>query len=206
MTHSAPDQWIAFSRNRCIASGIPENVATQVKRFIDSHPVEPVLVFDAKTSAVVDMDCRGSLSDVLARLPIDNVQKTETALKEEAPVKTGAGRPKLGVVPREVTLLPRHWEWLATQPGGASVTLRKLVEHASRAARETDRMRQVQEATYKFMSAMAGDLSGFEEASRALFAGNIKQFRQYIENWPGDIRDHLFSLVSASGAVPKDKG
>ena len=126
MTHSPFDQWIAFSGNRCIASGIPESVATQVKHFIDSHPVEPVLVFDAKTSAVVEMDFRGSLSDILARLPIDNVQKPETASKEEVPVKTGAGRPRLGVVPREVTLLPRHWEWLATQPGGASVTLRKL--------------------------------------------------------------------------------
>ena len=181
---------------------MPENVATQVKHSIDLNPVEPVLVFDTKTSAVIEVDFRGSLSDVMARLPVGSGQETETGSSQKVPVKQGAGRPKLGVVPREVTLLPRHWEWLAMQPGGASVTLRKLVGHALRAGTETDRMRQVQEAAYKFMVAMAGNRQGFEEASRALFAGNSAQFRQCIENWPCDIRDHLFSLLSALDGMP----
>ena len=197
MNHSPLAQWIAFSGNDCIASGVPENVATDVKRFVDSHPVEPVLVFDAKTSAIIEVDFRGPLADVLVRLPVGKEPPTETGSIMKAPARQGAGRPKLGVVPREVTLLPRHWEWLATQAGGASVTLRKLVEHAMRAARESDRMRQAQEAAYNFMVAMAGNNQGFEEASRALFAGNIDHFRQCIGNWPADIRDHLFSLASA---------
>ena len=204
MNHPPLAQWIAFSGNDCIASGNPENVVTDVKRFIVSHPVEPVLVFDTKTSAVIEVDFRGSLSDVLARLSVGKELATETDSVVKTTVKQGAGRPKLGVVPREVTLLPRHWEWLATQAGGASVTLRKLVEHALRAARETDRMRQAQEAAYKFMVAMAGNNQNFEEASRALFAGNIDQFRQCIGNWPRDIRDHLFSMANVIDVVPPD--
>lgn len=202
MYHSALSQWIAFSGDSCIASGMPENVATQVKHSIDLNPVEPVLVFDTKTSAVIEVDFRGSLSDVMACLPVGSGQETETGSSQKVPVKQGAGRPKLGVIPREVTLLPRHWEWLAMQPGGASVTLRKLVGHALRAGTETDRMRQVQEAAYKFMVAMAGNRQGFEEASRALFAGNSAQFRQCIENWPCNIRDHLFSLLSDLDGMP----
>ena len=204
MNHPPLAQWIAFSGNDCIASGNPENVVTDVKRFIVSHPVEPVLVFDTKTSAVIEVDFRGSLSDVLARLSVGKELVTETDSVVKTTVKQGAGRPKLGVVPREVTLLPRHWEWLATQAGGASVTLRKLVEHALRAARETDRMRQAQEAAYKFMVAMAGNNQNFEEASRALFAGNIDQFRQCIGNWPRDIRHHLFSMANVIDVVPPD--
>ncbi|MFY0534142.1 DUF2239 family protein [Nannocystis pusilla] len=38
---------------------------------------------------------------------------------EEPPARTGPGRPKLGVVSREVSLLPRHWEWLERQPSGS---------------------------------------------------------------------------------------
>ncbi len=73
----------------------------------------------------------------------------------------GRGRPKLGVVAREVTLLPRHWDWLNAQPGGASVALRKLVEQARRANGDADRARAAREAAYHFMSAMAGDLPAF---------------------------------------------
>lgn len=204
MYQSSLSQWIAFSGDSCIASGLPENVVRRVKCFIDSNPLASVLVFDTKTSAVIEIDFRGSLADVIACLPVGNRQEKETGSTLKVPAKQGAGRPKLGVVPREVTLLPRHWEWLATQPGGASVTLRKLVEHALRAGTETDRMRQVQEAAYKFMVAMAGNEQGFEEASRALFAENIDQFRQHIEEWPRDVRDHILFLVSAIDATIKD--
>jgi hypothetical protein len=106
-----------------------------------------------------------------------------------APIEAtrGRGRPKLGVVAREITLLPRHWEWLASQPGGASVALRKLVEAASRAAEGPDRIRTAREAAYRFASAMAGDLPGFEEAMRALFAGDDMAFEARIDLWPADI-------------------
>ncbi len=105
------------------------------------------------------------------------------------------GRPKLGVVAREVTLLPRHWEWLADQPGGASVALRKLVEAARRDHRERDEQRQLQERAYHFMSAMAGDLPGFEEGLRALYASERARFTELIAAWPADVREHALRLA-----------
>jgi hypothetical protein len=106
------------------------------------------------------------------------------------------GRPKLGVVPREVTLLPRHWDWLAGQPGGASVALRKLVEQARRTNQDKDRLRLAQEAAYRFMSTMAGNEPGFEEAARALFAANQVRFSEFVEPWPIDVRDHAKKLAA----------
>ena len=107
----------------------------------------------------------------------------------------GRGRPKLGVVAREVTLLPRHWDWLAAQRGGASVTLRKLVDEARRASVDRDRQRQTNERAYHFMSTMAGDMAGFEEVSRALFANDTAKFQQQTEAWPTDVRDYLRYLA-----------
>ena len=112
----------------------------------------------------------------------------------------GRGRPKLGVVAREVTLLPRHWEWLNAQPGGASVALRKLVEEARRANGDRDRQRAARDAAYHFMSAMAGNLAHFEEASRALFADDRRRFAGLIASWPADIRDHVVKLAYADHA------
>jgi hypothetical protein len=115
----------------------------------------------------------------------------------EAPRRPG--RPKLGVVAREVTLLPRHWEWLNGQPGGASVALRKLVEDARRGSASKDRARRMQEAAYRFMSAMAGNLPGFEEATRALFAGEPDRLAEHVRAWPEDVRTHLERLIEAGG-------
>ena len=110
----------------------------------------------------------------------------------------GPGRPKLGVVGREVTLLPRHWDWLDDQPGGASVALRKLVESAKRDNRSKDRARHSQEAAHRFMSAMAGNLPGYEEASRAFYGRNQALFYTLIQPWPGGIRDHAKRLAAAA--------
>jgi uncharacterized protein len=104
------------------------------------------------------------------------------------------------VVAREVTLLPRHWEWLGAQPGGASVALRKLVEEARRANGDADRARAARDAAYRFMSVMAGNLAGFEEASRALFADDRRRFVGLIAGWPGDIRDHVVRLAFSDRA------
>lgn len=113
-------------------------------------------------------------------------------------VPRGPGRPKLGVVAREVTLLPRHWEWLNGQPGGASVALRKLVDEARRANDGKDRVRQAREAAYRFMSVMAGNERGFEEATRALFAGDRERFEEFVASWPADVRDHAKRLAAAA--------
>jgi uncharacterized protein len=179
----------AFAGQRRLVSGPLHEVALVVKRAEEGDAAEPVLIYDDTTGRALDIDTRGSDADVLARLAPE--------LPEEP---RGRGRPKLGVVAREVTLLPRHWEWLGAQPGGASVALRKLVEEARRTGGERDRTRQAQEAAYHFMSAMAGDLPGFEEAARALFAGERARFAELIAGWPDDIRDHALKLAFADRA------
>jgi hypothetical protein len=98
-----------------------------------------------------------------------------------------------------VTLLPRHWEWLAAQPGGASVALRKLVEEARRANAGADRVRRAREAAYHFTHALAGDLPGFEEATRALFAGDRARFERHAASWPADVREHAVRLAFPPG-------
>jgi len=177
----------AFEGSRLIASGTRTEVALKVKEVLDRGEQAPVVIFDDESSRIVELDLRGTPEDVLARLeqPI-----------EEPPRRPG--RPRLGVVAREVTLLPRHWEWLASQPGGASVAIRKLVEQASRANQSQDRIRIVRESAYRFMSAIAGNEPGFEEATRALFAGNRERFEQETAVWPPDVRDHARRLTSES--------
>jgi hypothetical protein len=186
----------AFEGARRIASGPLADVALAVKRVADSGSTAPVLVFDDATSLLVEFDLRGSEAEVLARFPA-----TADAPAEEAP--RGPGRPRLGVVAREVTLLPRHWDWLAQQPGGASVTLRRLVDEARRSGEGRDRQRQAQDAAYRFMRAMAGDRPGFEDASRALFAQDGARFQALAAFWPDDIRDHALRLAALvfGGAV-----
>jgi len=180
----------AFQGARRIASGPLAEVALAAKRAADRG--DAVLVFDDATSRPVELDLRGSEAEVLARLPAS----------AEPDTPRGPGRPKLGVVAREVTLLPRHWDWLAGQPGGASVTLRRLVEEARRAGEGRDRLRQAQEAAYRFMAAMAGDRPGFEEAARALFAPDRDRFAALTEGWPADIRDHARRLAAAAFDAP----
>jgi hypothetical protein len=179
----------AFQGARCIAAGELAEVALKAKATADKGP--PVLIFDDATSEAIEVDFRGTAEDVLQRLARAS---SPQATAPETP--RGPGRPKLGVVSREVTLLPRHWEWLSAQPGGASVALRKLVEEARRANASKDRVRQSQEAAYRFMSAMAGDRPGFEEATRALFAGQRERFDQLIDAWPRDIRNHAKKLAA----------
>src|SRR5207245_11177496 len=125
--------------------------------------------FHADTSAPIELGFRGNIADVLARLP-ETAKAAATGGEAAQPASRGPGRPKLGVVAREVTLLPRHWDWLAQQRGGASVALRRLVDEARRTHEDKDRIRIAQEAAYRFMSAMAGDRSNYEAAIRPLFA------------------------------------
>jgi hypothetical protein len=181
----------AFAGARRIAAGALAEVAPTVKQLLDQGESEAILVFDDDSGKVVEVDFRGSTDDVRRRFA-----------RLEPLAARGPGRPKLGVVAREVTLLPRHWDWLASQPGGASVALRKLVEEARRAHAGRDRARRAQEAAYCFMSAMAGDRPGFEEVSRALFAGERERFAALIEGWPADIRGHLDRLAAGSFDPP----
>ena len=181
-------EFTAFIGSRRLASGSLDQVALAAKKAVDRGAQQPVLIYNDSTGHAIDIDSRGSGGEILARL---------ARLARPAPpsLPRGRGRPKLGVVAREVTLLPRHWQWLGSQPGGASVAIRKLVEAARRANQEVDQRRQRQEAAYHFMSAMAGNLPNFEEASRALFAGDRARLSELVGSWPTDVRDHAVKLA-----------
>jgi hypothetical protein len=178
-------QIIAFDEDHCIASGDIVDVAARVKQIL--APQSQILLFDLETSRPVEIDFRGSVADVTTRL--------KDSLSPE-PAPRGPGRPKLGVVAREVTLLPRHWEWLAAQPGGASVTLRKLIEDARRKTSAKDEARERQESVYRFLSAIAGNKPHYEDVLRALYASDGARFHALIADWPTDVRRHVERLAS----------
>jgi hypothetical protein len=181
----APARHSAFDGHRRLATGTLAEVTRAVARAAADGAAGPLLVFDDATGRVVDVDLRAAAVDAPDAPP--------------APAEPRRpGRPKLGVVAREVTLLPRHWEWLATQPGGASVALRRLVEEARRAGADEERVRRGREAAYRFMHAVAGDLPGFEEASRALFAGDAARLRALVAAWPRDVGDYVLALASGA--------
>lgn len=185
----------AFEGDHRLATGNLGEVVRKVKARIDQEKHAAVLIFDDETSEVMEIDFRGTLDDVLNRLEKSAVESCVAPADLDQGAPRGRGRPKLGVVAREVTLLPRHWDWLNSQPGGASVALRKLVEEARRTNKERDMVRRAQESANRFMSAMAGDRPGFEEATRALFAGNPERFDALVAVWPPDIRDHARRLA-----------
>ncbi|MEO8201546.1 MAG: DUF2239 family protein [Gemmatimonadota bacterium] len=190
-------QVTAFDGPRCIATGNPGEVARTARLVLDRNPTASILVFDTVSSETIEIDFRGSANEVMAR-----IDQSQTSAIEPTPLSNESrprarGRPRLGVVAREVTLLPRHWEWLSHQPGGASIAIRKLVEEARRLHAPGDRLRQARESTYRFISVMAGDQPGFEEATRALFAGNHQRFNELIAAWPSDVAQHARRLAMA---------
>jgi len=185
MTVLADQPLFAFAGHRLLAQGPAAEVVAAVKAATDAG--ETVLTFDPGTGGVVDLDLRGDVAAVLARL-----------IPASGPEKRGPGRPKLGVTAREVTLLPRHWDWLSGQPGGASVALRKLVEGALREAEGPDRARRSKEAAYRFMTAIAGELPGYEAATRMLFAGDGAGFAAAVEEWPEGVRETVRGMAAGA--------
>jgi hypothetical protein len=188
---------VAFVGSRELASGELREVALKAQEAANSGELAPVLIFDDVSSNVIEVDLRGTPDELLRRIG-SREAAADPNVEGDLPLDAarGPGRPKLGVVAREVTLLPRHWEWLAIQPGGASVALRKLVEQARRTNQDKDRLRLAREAAYRFMSAMAGNEPGFEEAARALFAGNGEAFAENVERWPADVRKQAMRLAA----------
>lgn len=168
-------QFSAFLNNQLVSTG----TLSEITELVRAKKNTTILVFDDTTGRVVDIDLR----------------EVTVPTKKKA---SGPGRPKLGVESKEVTLLPRHWDWLSKQPGGASVTLRKLVEEAKKISHDVDEERESQEATYNFMRVMAGDLVGYEEALRALYNKNQAKFKQLIGEWPKDIQQHLKKLSKSA--------
>lgn len=219
--------YTAFAGDKLIISGDLRTMLLTTKECIDKGETDQILIFDDQTGEQIDFNLRGTPEEVIARLqshPLfaesenqGNPKKnpfagfagfsafsafsafSEFASKEsQEKARTGPGRPKLGVVSHEVTLLPRHWDWLGQQPGGASVTLRKLVEEARKHGRGKELARNSWDAAGKFMWVMAGNLPDFEEASRALYAKDPSRLQSLISKWPKDIRKHLEKLVKES--------
>ncbi|MEC5408787.1 DUF2239 family protein [Paraburkholderia sp. MPAMCS5] len=201
----------AFEGHRRIASGARPAVALAVKDVLARGEQAPVLVFDDATASPVEFDLRGSAEEIVARLSDADAgadagaesagDPNHAAAAAEANAPRGRGRPKLGVVAREVTLLPRHWDWLNARPGGASVALRKLVEAARAAGEHHDRQRAAQEAVYRFMTALAGNLPDYEDATRALYAGDQPRFEEKIARWPDDVRAYTLRLAGNAFAT-----
>lgn len=198
----------AFAGTRLIARGAPLQVALAVKTELEREGDEngaAVLVFDDGDARPVEFDLRGTEQDIEARLAAQASSEQDAAVlnavgeeatQEDAP--RGRGRPKLGVVAREVTLLPRHWDWLGAQPGGASVVLRRLVDSARHASEARERVRAAQEAAHRFMTALAGNLPNYEEALRALYAGERSRFEAANAPWPEDVRGYARELAQAA--------
>jgi hypothetical protein len=173
--------YTAFAGQTMIASGPLSQVIPALKCASEQAENGPVLVFEDHTGRQVDFDLRGSADEALARaLP---------------PQRTGPGRPKLGVVGREISLLPRHWEWLEEQPNGASAALRRLVDQARTQDQASNRVRLAVEAAGRFMSAIAGNFTGYEEATRALYARDRSRLEELTASWPQDVRQHMLRLL-----------
>ncbi len=179
---------IAFDRGVAVAKGQLVEVAGAVRQHLDVTDDASVLIFDATTSEPVDIDFRGTAEEVQARLV-----ESQGEVQPRPP-----GRPRLGVIAREVTLLPAHWEWLSQQRGGASATLRRLVDAASRSDSKGGAVRAGRDVAYRFMSHLAGDYPAFEAAARALYAGDEESFRIATGEWPSDVREHLLHLADAA--------
>jgi uncharacterized protein len=177
-------RFLAFSDYRRICQGSLEDVRQGVlKSIVDPANAKKTtpLIFNAYTGELIDIDLE---SPIPVASPSEDISSSQ-------PATTRVGRPKLGVEAHEVTLLPRHWEWLKAQQGGASVALRKLVDAARKSSQHLENARLAQAGLYRFVSALAGNLPGFEEASRALFANDKAGFFQLISDWPVDVQEHI---------------
>lgn len=178
--------YTAFQNNKRVAKGPLEEIALKLKKKYEEDETSTFLIFDDQSGRTLEfLDFSGTNEQVLQRIQV--------YLPREESKSSGPGRPKLGVVAREVSLLPRHWEWLAQQPGGASVTLRKLVEEKAKSGLSSPR--EAIDATYRFLSVAAGDLPGYEEALRALYKKDGKRFAALINDWPKDLREHAQAMA-----------
>ncbi len=181
--------YTAFEDHKILSQGILEDVVLKVKKRLEKSPESQIVIYSDATGKSMDFNFQGSEKEVLKRLEVYTTPENTTE------ASSGPGRPKLGVISREVSLLPKHWEWLATQSGGASNTLRKLVEENMKKTSGVLTVKTAQERTYKFMSVEAGDLENYEEALRALYRKDKERFTSEIKTWPRDVQKHILELA-----------
>jgi hypothetical protein len=203
-----PSQCTAFDGTRLLASGPFDLVARAARQALVEGAVGPVLVFNDHSGRQVDIDLPPLGTGATASTHSGSGSNDSTPHRRSSRIERlapalprGPGRPKLGVVAREVTLLPRHWDWLAGQPGGASATLRRLVEEARRTGDGKACQRQAEEAVDRFMQAMTGNYAGHEEASRAFWRNEREKFEALTAAWPNDVRDYLRQLAAVAWEV-----
>jgi uncharacterized protein len=189
----------AFADQSLLARGPLRAMARVLHEQAAGGDQRALVLIDDATGGPIDLELQGTREEMELRLVARARADAFRAEADHAP--RVRGRPRMGVVPREVTLLPRHWEWLAAQRGGASAALRRLVDDARRAddGRATSRA-AAQQAAFTFMGDMAGDAPGYEEAIRSLFAGDLDRMEAQMQQWPSDVRDHALRL--ARGADP----
>lgn len=181
--------YTAFEDHKILSQGSLEDVVLKVKKRFEKSPESQIVIYSDATGKSMDFNFQGSEKEVLKRLEV------YTTPENSNEVSSGPGRPKLGVISREVSLLPKHWEWLATQSGGASNTLRKLVEENMKKNSSVNSVKAAQERTYKFMSVEAGDLENYEEALRALYRKDKERLSSEIKTWPRDVQKHILELA-----------
>jgi hypothetical protein len=198
--------YAAFAGDDLIAAGDLVTTVRGVKERLDAGEARTVLVFEDQTGSQIDFDWRGRPDEVIERLAMHPLFGRRAADEEPPAPQRGPGRPRLGVVCREVSLLPRHWQWLEQQKGGASAALRRLVDGARKRGEGAERARLAWEAAGRFMWAMAGNLPGFEEASRALYARNADRLAAITSGWPRDIRAQVERLAAEAARLDYDAG
>ncbi len=184
------ETYTAFVKSEILVAGPLRKVLPPVKEYLDRNEDGRVVVFDDRTGRLADFSLEGTIEQILDRV---------------APKQAGPGRPKLGVVCREISLLPRHWEWLEQQPNGASAALRRLVDEARKRDPDKERLRLAIEAVHRFMTTMAGNRPGFEEAIRALFAKDFAKLEQRMRTWPEDIRDYVMNKIRSAQMPSPDQ-
>lgn len=182
------ETYTAFEGPDRLFKGNLQDVVLKTKRRLGRAENSSILIFSDATGRTIEFNFHGSEKDVSRRLEMYVDQAGNKP-------SSGPGRPRLGVISREISLLPRHWEWLATQSGGASAAIRRLIEEAKKKSAARGSIKQLQERAYQFMTVIAGDLAGYEEALRALYRADRKHFLLKIQDWPCDIKNYLMELA-----------
>lgn len=189
--------YTAFDGEKLLIHGPLDEVVLKIKKKLGKENQRAsIVIFSDATGRTMDFNFQGNDEDIRRRLEVF------TTADEGVKASSGPGRPKLGVISREVSLLPRHWEWLANQTEGSSAMLRNLVEGAMKKSSGVSEVKAAQERTYKFMNVMAGDRPNYEEALRALYRKDAKSFGELIADWPEDVVFHLGKLAKPAFAKP----
>ncbi|MES2802482.1 MAG: DUF2239 family protein [Bdellovibrionota bacterium] len=179
--------YTVFAGFKIISQGNIEEVAIATKKYLKKEDDVRLLIFSDLSGKQMDLDLSGADKDVIDRLSVYKAAEASVSV-------SGPGRPKIGVKPREVSLLPLHWEWLSTQSGGASATIRRLVDEKMKAPTPKDKIKQTQESVYTFLNSIAGDLTNFEDAIRFLYRQDEAKFKDAIADWPKDLKKHTLTL------------